>query len=183
MFVAIGTCIAFGQQKPNDHIKVLTFCEVLGNISRYDNSAVAVVGRMERSVSYVDHYEFLSQDRCKHPIITHGHTFRNRIQIWTDWEEGLPKPPADTPTLNGVVVAAKLAAVRKTTELGSHQEQWDVVPNEWVVVYGRVFKTSRYDEDCGSEGCGGDDVPIMVVAQPSQVHKLKTDGTPFRADR
>jgi hypothetical protein len=52
------TGIIVGQQRPNGQVKVLTVCEVLGNVPRYADTAVAVVGRMERSVSLTDHYEF-----------------------------------------------------------------------------------------------------------------------------
>jgi len=80
-------------------------CEVLENVEGFANTAVAVVGPMERSVSVIDRYKFLSQYRCEHPIITHGHTFSNRIEIWTGWEQGIPKPPADKPKLDRAVVA------------------------------------------------------------------------------
>jgi len=45
--------IAFGQQKSNGHVQVLTVCEVLGDVNRYADTAVAVVGRMERSISLI----------------------------------------------------------------------------------------------------------------------------------
>ena len=114
--------ITLGQQKSNGHVQVLTVCEVLGDINRYADAAVAVVGRLERSVSLIDHYEFLSQDQCRHPAITHGHTWSNKIEIWADWEEGMPKPPSDRPKLQAPVLAAKLSVVRGTTKLGSHQK-------------------------------------------------------------
>ena len=179
---AMATSIAFGQRKPEANVKALTVCEVMGDFSRYADRVVALVGRMERSVSLIDHYEFLSQDRCEHPIITHGHKFRNRIQIWTDWEEGMPKPPTETPKLDVAQVAAKLSAIRKTTSLGSHGEPGidgsrRVVPNEWALVYGRIIKLPRFDEDCGSEGCGGDDVPLAIIAESHQVRRLQGDGT------
>ena len=97
---------------------MLTVCEVLGDVNRYADTAVAVVGRMERSVSLIDHYEFLSQDRCEHPAITRGHTWSNKIQIWADWEEGMPRPPSDGAKLQAAVLAAKLSFVRRTTRLG-----------------------------------------------------------------
>ena len=144
-------------------------------------TAVAVVGRMERSVSLIDHYEFLSQDTCEHPVVTHGHVWSDKIQIWVNWEEGMPKPPSERPKLQGPVVAAKLSVVRKTTKLGSHEEprfkedghaNTTTVPNEWAVVYGRIVGSPRLDENCGSGGCGGDDVPLILIAQPSEVQPL-----------
>src|SRR5215469_3879234 len=91
--VATSAGIMFGQRKPNDRPPLVTVCEVLGNVDAYADADVAIVGRMERSVSVVDYSEFLSQDHCEHPLITQGHTFPNRIQILTYWEDGMPKPP------------------------------------------------------------------------------------------
>ena len=184
--------ITFGQHQIEGHVQVLTVCEVLGDVNRYTNTAVAVVGRMERSVSVIDHYEFLSQDRCEHPAITHGHIWSNKIQIWADWEEGMPKPPSDGPKLQAAVLAAKLSVVRRTTKLGSHQEprfkadghpSTAVVPNEWAIVYGRIVRSPRLDEDCGAGGCGGDDVPLIIIADPSEVHTLRGDGKPLPKDQ
>jgi len=119
---AIGTSVAFAQQKPKAPVTVVTACEVMGGLNRYADTAVAVVGRMERSVSIIDHYEFLSQDRCQRPLVRHGHRFPNRIGILTDWEEGMPKPPEDQPELDDRLLAAKLSLVRRSTALGSHEE-------------------------------------------------------------
>jgi len=182
---AIGSGVAFAQQKPKPHVTVLTVCEVMGGLNRHADTAVAVVGRMERSVSIIDHYEFLSQDRCQRPLVRHGHRFPNRIGILTDWEEGMPKPPEDQPELDDRLLAAKLSLVRRSTALGSHEEPvfgtngqvtTVVVPNEWAVVYGRIVKLPRLDEDCGAEGCGGDDVAVALIAQSSQVYTLRSNG-------
>jgi len=116
------TGVIVGQQRSNGQVKVLTVCEVLGNVTHYADTAVAVVGRMERSVSLTDHCEFLSQDRCEHPVITHGHVWSDNIQIWVAWEAGMPKPPSDRPKLERSVVAPKVSIVRKTTKVGFHQE-------------------------------------------------------------
>lgn len=184
--------ITFGQQKSNGRVNVLTVCEVLGDVNRYTDTAVAVVGRMERGVSLIDHYEFLSQDRCEHPVITHGHVWSDKIQILVDWEEGMPKPPRGRPKLHGAVVAAKLSVVRKTTKLGSHQEprftadghrSTAAVPNDWAVVYGRIVRSHRFDEDCGAGGCGGDDVPLIIIAEPYQLHRLRGDGKPLPEEK
>jgi len=134
--------IAFGQQKSNGHVQVLTVCEVLGDVNRYADTAVAVVGRMERSISLI-------------------------------------------------VPAAKLSVVRRTTRLGFHQEprfkadgqpSTAVTPNEWAAVYGRIVRSPRLDEDCGASGCGGDDVPLIIIAEPSEVHTLRGDGKPLPED-
>lgn len=189
MAVIMTTGIAVGQQRSKGQVKVLTVCEVLGNVTHYADTAVAVVGRMERSVSLIDHYEFLSQDRCPHPVITHGHVWSNKIQIWTASEPRMPKPPGDRPKLEESVLAAKLLVVRQTTKLGFQQEprfkaegrsivytHTAAAPNEWAAVYGRIVRVLNLNEDCGAGGCGGDNVPLVIIAESSNVHRLAEDG-------
>lgn len=191
------TGITLGQEKSKDQIKVLTVCEVLSGASDHTDAVVAVVGRMQRSVSLIDHYEFISQDGCESPVVTHGHVWSNKIQILTDWGEGMPKPPSDKPMLKRSALAAKLSTLRKTTKLGFHQEpQFKAdrgsrtiryshtasVPNRWAVVYGRIVPVPDLNEDCGADGCGGFDVPLIVIAESYNVHRLDVDGTPLPAE-
>jgi len=184
----VALSVIGGLHPAEAQVKILTVCEVLSDVDHDADTAVAIVGRVERSVSLIDHYEFLSQDHCEHPVIIHGHTWSNRIQI-LGWEEGMPRPPVNNPRLAQPVIAAKLAAVRETTELGSHQVPgftkdghvtYVTVPNEWAVVYGRIVKSPSLDDDCGAGGCGGDDVPLIVIA--IQARGLKDDGTPLPAN-
>ncbi len=171
---------------------MLTVCEILGDLAHYANAAVAVVGRMERGVSLTDHYEFISQDRCKHPVVTHGHVWADKIQIWAAWEAGMPKPPSERPKLERSVIAAKLSSVRRTTKSGFHPELQfkadgrsiaysgtTAVPDEWAVVYGRIVTAPNLNEDCGAGGCGGDDVPLVIITEPYNVHRLAEDGRPL----
>ena len=188
MLVA-GPAITPGQSKNARPTKPLTVCEVLGDLNQHADTAIAVVGRMESSVGLIDHYEFLAQDRCEHPVTTGRHVWLNRIEIWDRWEEGMPKPPSDKPVLNHADLAAKLSAVRKSTTLGFHEEPQIKtkggstkvsivqVPNEWAVAYGRIVRLPNLDRDCGSEACGGFDVPLMIVVEPYSVHRLRDDGT------
>ena len=185
--------VAAGQQMSSSRVKVLTVCEVLADVSRYADTVIAVVGQLERSVSLIDHYEYLSEEGCERPVITHGHASSNRIQIWTDWEDRMPKPPSDSPRLDPVVVAGKLSLMRRTTRLGAHQEprfttegqvirysHTVTVPNEWAVAYGRIMRSPDLDEDCGRKGCGGDDVPLVIIANEHDVHKLADIDSPSR---
>lgn len=198
-WVRISTCwviaasmftgTASAQQPSGDKVKVLTVCEVLSNVTLYAGTIAAVVGRLERSVSLIDHYEFLSQDRCTRPMVSHGHRWPDKIQVWTAREAGTPKPPAEIPMLVRSIVTAKLSIVRQTTELGEHQEPRlkdegrpkvgsasAAVPNAWAVVYGRIVKAPNLNEDCGAAGCGGDDVPLVIIAEPYNVYRLRGDG-------
>jgi hypothetical protein len=181
--VAIGTGIMFGQQKPNDGPALVTVCQVLADVSRYTDRAVSVVGRMERSVSLIDHYEFLSQDGCEHPTNGLSGPWSQKIEIWTGWEEGMPKPPSDRPRLTRGAIAATLSLVRKGTKLGSHEEpnadihtaahgHSNVVQNDWAVVYGRIVKAHT-----------GDDVQLMILAEPGAVRRIRVNGTFLPTDQ
>jgi hypothetical protein len=168
MAAMMNSGIIVGQQRSNGQVSVLTVCEVLDNVTRYGDSAVAVVGRLERRVSLIDHYEFLSQDRCEHPLITHGHVWSDKIQIWAEWEAGMPKPPSDRPKLERSVVASKLSIARKTSKFTDTA----AAPNQWAIVYGRIARVPNLNEDCGEAGCGGDNVPLVIIAEPYNVHRL-----------
>jgi hypothetical protein len=182
-----ATC-SIGQQEPKDKPALASVCEILANAARYADTDVAIVGRLERSVSLVDHYEYLSEDQCARPLITHGHTFPNRIQILTYWELGMPKPPDVTRTFERTRIAAKLSEVRKKTELGTHEEpqissksevRTVSVPNKWALVYGHLVKSPDLNKDCGIDGCGEGDVPLIIIAKEREVHSF-TDLPPSR---
>jgi len=140
--------------------------------------------------------EFLAQDHCEHPVITHGHVWSDKIQIWTTRELGMPKPPNDRPNLERSVVAPKLLIVRKTTELGFHQEpqftvnghsiehtRTEPVADQWAIVYGRIVRAPSLNEDCGAGGCGGDNVPLVIIAEPFNVHRLTENSTALPKDK
>jgi len=184
--------VAYCQSNVLTGTKVVTVCDVIKNPSHYSGAPVAIVGRLERSVSFVDHYEFLAQDRCSRPIMTAGYLWPNRLWLCSDWAEGLPKAPKETPKFNKTYLSKKLSAVRKTTKLGVHQEPGFVgdsqtlrltgevdVPNEWVVVYGRVFDIpSLRDSDCDENGCAGFlSAPLVLMVEQYNILELKDDGT------
>jgi len=188
LLAGVGYC----QSNVRTDTKVVTVCDVIKNPSHYSDAPVAIVGRLERSVSFVDHYEFLAQDRCSRPLMTAGHVWPNRLWLCSDWGEGLPKAPTEAPKFNKTYLSKKLSAVRKTTKLGVHQEPGFVidghtrrytsevdVPNEWVVVYGRVFDNpSLRDSDCDEAGCGGLlSAPLVLMVEQYNILELNDDGT------
>lgn len=108
----------------------------------------------------------------------------------------MPKPPSARPKLKPSVVARKLSIVRTTTDLGTHQQprfkvdgnsivysHAAAVPNRWAIVYGRIASAPGLNEDCGAEGCGGDDAPLAIIAEPYNVHTLSEDGTLVQDER
>jgi hypothetical protein len=178
--ISVAAAVAFAQQNTKQPTPVLTVCEVIGDLDHYTNTAAAVVGRMERSASLIDSYDFLSQDGCPHPVVIQGHTCSNKIQVWTRWEEGMPKAPLLRSRIDPATIASKLAEVRKTSNLGSHEEpQFGpnahsptvTVPNHWALVYGRIVRPPDSDEDCG-----GFDAPFILLANPNEVRILTAAG-------
>ncbi len=181
---AIGLCGSSLQPGP----QLPDVCEVLADPNLYNGKEVAVVGRMEHSVSITDHYEFLSQDRCRYRLTKNHHNWADSIQIWVGEEEGMPKAPSDMPKFDQAMLREKLAFIRRTTKLGSHKapgfktqgntlvyDKNVIVPNEWAVVYGRLIRLLLRDEDCLTKGCVGD-VRFMIVAKPYDVYSLAEDG-------
>jgi hypothetical protein len=189
---ALLLCIVIAQSEAGGP-KVVTVCEVLGNPNQYRDSVVAVVGRLDRSVSLIDSYEILTQDQCGKPIVTKGFVWPNEILIWSDSEDGSPKPPNEEPKLDQELVAKQLMVVRQTTKLGFHREprmrvkdgsttySKDDVPNEWVIVYGRVVGSPNLgkepcdDDEIGCEGFMG--APMAIIVERKNIQVLNEDGT------
>ncbi len=180
--ISFAAAVAFAQQRSEK--VVLSVCEAINEPDRYAGAAVAVVGRMERSVSTIDQYEFLSQDGCAHPVVIHGHTCSNKIFIETEFETGKQPPPVGW-RMDRAELAVKLSEVRKTTTLGSHHEprlnkdgtfSTVTVPNTWAVVYGRVVRPPDMRPPDVRVDCGGFDSPLLILANPSDVRRLTPDG-------
>jgi hypothetical protein len=108
-----------GQSKADGRVTVVTVCEVVDNPKLYADSPVAVVGGLESSGYLIDHYEFLFQGGCEHPVTSAGKVWPNKILIWPYSEEGFPKTPVDRPELRREIVFAKLSMLRKTTYVAS----------------------------------------------------------------
>ena len=128
--VACG--IAFGA--PNDSPPVLTVCEALSDLGRYEGMTVIVIGRVVSS----DEGAWLDQD-CGREIVNGGRTFRPSISLaWAFLEFG---PPPQLPSgfkWNRRALQEKLDQVRRTTHLERpHARHY---PDRWFAVFGR-FET------------------------------------------
>jgi hypothetical protein len=44
-------------------------------------------------------------------------------------------------------------------------------------------RVANLSEDCGAEGCGGDNVPLIIIAEPYNIHGLRDDATPLPQDK
>jgi hypothetical protein len=189
--------VALAQGDVSSQTEVLTVCEVLGNQNQHHDSVVAVVGRLYRSVSLIDGSDFLTQDQCRKPIVTKGFEWPNTILIWSHYEDGVPKPPNDEPNLDKELVAKQLAVVRETTKLGFHKVprirvkdgsttySEAEVPNQWVIVYGRIFGSPNLSQEpCNNDelGCRGFmGAPVALFVKRKNILVLNEDGTLHRA--
>lgn len=171
-------------------VKIVTVCELLENLKQYNNTDVAVVGRLDEPADKViDHY--VVQDHCEHPIVTTGYVWPSKVLIFSQGRlDSLAQAPSDVPELDQVVLAEKVSAVQKTTkhteprlsQLGNVRSA--NVRDEWIVAYGRIF-CSPYlaREACRSIGCSGfiGGAPLVMIVEPKNVHVINQDGTLRRA--
>jgi len=174
-------------QSEGERPKILTVCEVLANASQYRDAAIAIVGRLVRRVGTIDGFEFLTQDGCKKPVVTKKHIWPNELLISDLAESDLPQPPTVHPKLSTEIVANKLAAVRRSTRLGTHKEPIDSrkaakVPNQWAVVYGRVFIPPNLGKEPCEIGSGGFiGAPMIIMSDSKNIRILSEDGTENRS--
>ena len=173
--------IAIGQSKPNERAKPITVCEVLANLRDHNGKAVAVLGRLDHVVSLIDGRSFLAEDRCEHPLVTDGYRWPNKILIW-QWEEGLPKPPQNTPEIDHETLVEKLLFVRKGTalhfyEASRREMEGRTTQDVWGSAYGSIFVATKLERGCKSQlGCGGFyGAPALIVVQPNSVRSVKDE--------
>src|SRR5215471_16079411 len=104
----------------------VTVCEILQDLPMYEGKPVALVGRY----SFRQDGRWLGQEACELDPGTPA-------TVWlTEDAREAPKPPADF-ELDGIMLARKLADIRKHTALGKFRfgtPDYD----RWAVVYGRV---------------------------------------------
>lgn len=103
-----------------------TVCEILRDLTSYDNSAVAALGRY----SFRQEGRWLSEQACDG-----NQSVPPVLWLTEDVKEG-PKAPADF-ELDGVALSQKFTDLRKHTALGKFRfgsPDYD----RWAVVYGRL---------------------------------------------
>ena len=181
----------FGQPEPDQPVKPVTVCEVLGDMPQYSGKDVAILGRLDCSISLIDRTCFLAQDQCERPITTEGHVWPSKILVADYWEEGMPKPPSGNPQIDEPSLIEKLLLLRKTTKLSLHKEpqfkpegrtitftRFADVKDEWGIAYGKVFSTPKLKKDnCGDEmGCGGfHGAPVGLIINPNSLRSFKDE--------
>jgi hypothetical protein len=114
-------------------IPVLTVCESLADLSRYDGQTVILVGKLGSTMEGV----WLSQ-RCEHKLVTNEYTWADTISL--AYVERV-EPPPNLPKgfeWNEPELKAKLKEVQKTTELEVLKQYH--YSDKWYAVFGR-FET------------------------------------------
>jgi hypothetical protein len=93
-FMLLFPCnFAFGQTESaisNDKIPVFTVCEVLQNLSAYNNKSIIVIGQF----AHTDEGGWIVED-CENKIVTEGYTWGNSISIL--YIVGQTEPPPSLP--------------------------------------------------------------------------------------
>lgn len=157
--VAVPAAVTVGQEA----VKPVTVCEVLAHPKKFINNPVAVVGRLDCKGSLIDHTCYLVEDRCDKPFVSHGRTWPNQISI----QDIRPLSPKSNIEISESVLKARIAALRRSTTLATHQTQCfkhesDVstaplvfdrmcdMPDEWGIAYGRIFTSKDFQHFTGA---------------------------------
>ena len=128
--------LAFGQtaQVSIVGVPVVTVCEALHDLARYNGKSIVVVGRFGST----GEGSWLSED-CERKIITDGYTWANAIS--TTYSRSEAQPPPGLPKgfkWNEELLTRKLMDVQKTTKLQVFKEY--KYSDRWFAIFGR-FET------------------------------------------
>jgi len=131
LFIAPGL---YAQRPASSDIPVLTVCEILRDVTRYDGVAVVVVGRSIGTMegSWLD-------EECAPQIVINGRSWRPSISTTYIASEFAPPPekPSGFKWERGAI-QAKLESVQRTTSLQVYK---DKSSDHWLAVFGRLEAT------------------------------------------
>src|ERR1035438_7566607 len=105
----VGLPGLFGQPAPDQPVKPVTVCEVLGDLPKYSGKDFAILGRLDCGWRQLYHTCFLAEDECKRPITTEGYVWPTKILIVVYWEEGMPMPPNGDRQIDDLTTTQKLS--------------------------------------------------------------------------
>ncbi len=136
--------IAFGQAAAfsNGGVPVITVCEALHDLSRYNGMTAIVVGRLGST----GEGSWLSED-CERKLVTDGYTWANIIS--TTYVRSEVQPPPNLPTgfrWDKELLATKLREIQQTTKLRVLKKYH--YSDKWVAIFGRFRDpptTSSFD--------------------------------------
>jgi len=129
--VLAGVLFANSLLAASDDVPVLTVCEVLSNLERYEGGTVIVVGRSTGTLEG----SWLDED-CGMKVVRAGREFRATISI--AYSTGDFAPPPELPKgfqWDKNILQQKLSQVKRTTKLRTHKHEDS---DEWLAVFGRL---------------------------------------------
>ena len=187
----------FRRPKSDQQLKPVTVCEVLGNLQKYSDQDLAILGRLDCGSSVIDRTCFLVEKQCERPIATETFVWPSKVLIVDYWHEGMPKPPTGNPQIDQPTLTEKLSLIRKSTKLGLHKvalfktegrtitfSHFDDVKDEWGVAYGKVFNALKigWDNSCVEAGCGDGffGAPAALIINPDSLRRFKDEDYPNR---
>lgn len=128
--------MAFGQVAQDSivGVPVVTVCEALHDLGRYNGKSIVLVGRFGST----DEGSWLSED-CERKIVTNGYTWADIIS--TTYPRSKVEPPPGLPNgfkWNTGLLTKKLRDAQKTTKLRVLKD--NNYSDKWVAIFGR-FET------------------------------------------
>jgi hypothetical protein len=176
----------FGQPEPDQPVKPVTVCEVLGDLPKFSGKGLAILGRLDCQSSLIDRTCFLAQDHCERPITTEAFVWPTNIWIAEYWDEGIPKPPSANPLIDEPTLIDKLSLLRKTTKLRSHRKDVFKTLNGWGVAYGKVYSSPQLESkpSCVDKGCRGfRGAPVALIINRDSLRSFKNNAYPSKPQR
>jgi hypothetical protein len=176
IFGVLASATAFGQDKPERPINIVTVCDVLLNPATMNGQEVAVIGRLDAT----DEGLWLSEDDCGSKVIVNGIVLPS--VIWLN-QSNAAQPGALK--LDAKLLKPKLDQVQKTTKLGTHWANTCsialgkpptncskvMVKDYWSAVYGKI-ETMNY-RDSGFGHLNG--APAQVTFKANQLVTVYAD--------
>jgi hypothetical protein len=133
--LAVVACLpaAHALRAASDEVPVLTVCEVLSDLDRYEGKSIIVVGRF----GWTDEGSWLSED-CKLKVVRGGLEF-TYPQISTAYVVSEFASPPELPkgfTWDKRLLKQKVAQLKRTTRL--HRHSPSKYNDKWVAMFGRL---------------------------------------------
>jgi hypothetical protein len=166
---------AHGQTAAPDDVPVLTVCEVLSDLDRYEGKSIIIVGRS----SWTDEGSWLTED-CGLRVVRGGREFSNP-SISTAYAIKEFAPPPEMPkgsAWDKRLLQQKVAQLKRTTKLhkyrpGKYNEHWAAVfgrleahlPREWNLENGGHAYSNGFGHEAGS--------PAQLIASADGFVRIK----------
>jgi hypothetical protein len=127
--------VVFGQTPASSHteVPVITVCDALHDLSRYNGKPVVIVARFE----HTGEGAWLGEN-CEQPLVTDGYTWPSIVSTTYLFSETAPPPSVPRQLWDNKLLAARLKAIQQSTKLRVFRNhKYD---DKWIAMYGR-FET------------------------------------------